>query len=118
MFLKKMHLDGFKSFGRPTDIDFSHPVTGVVGPNGSGKSCVIDAIKWVLGEKSLKQIRSKESTDVIFKGSGSSAPSKYAEVTLYFDNSSKSLHYDGVELNVTKRIDRETKESQYYVTGE
>jgi chromosome segregation protein len=72
----------------------------------------------VLGETSMKQIRSKESTDVIFKGSGSATGAKFAEVTLVFDNSNKVLHYDGSELSVTKRIDRETKESQYLVNGQ
>src|SRR3954470_23789009 len=86
MRLRKLTLNGFKSFADPTEFSFDEPVIGVVGPNGCGKSNVVDAIKWVLGERSSKSLRGKEMTDVIFAGSGGRRPLGMASVTLTFDN--------------------------------
>ncbi|MCH9058506.1 MAG: AAA family ATPase [Planctomycetes bacterium] len=86
MRLAKLSLNGFKSFADPTDFSFDEPMIGVVGPNGCGKSNIVDAIKWVLGERSSKSLRGKEMIDVIFAGSASRKPSGMASVTLTFEN--------------------------------
>ncbi len=86
MRLAKLTLSGFKSFADRTEFRFDDPITGIVGPNGCGKSNVVDAIKWVLGERSSKSLRGKEMTDVIFAGSGGRKPLGMASVTLTFDN--------------------------------
>lgn len=86
MRLAKLTLNGFKSFADRTEFRFDDPITGIVGPNGCGKSNVVDAIKWVLGERSSKSLRGKEMTDVIFAGSGGRRPLGMASVTLTFDN--------------------------------
>lgn len=86
MRLTKLTLSGFKSFADETAFEFSHPITGIVGPNGCGKSNVVDAIKWVLGERSSKSLRGTEMTDVIFAGSAGRKPLGTASVKLTFDN--------------------------------
>jgi chromosome segregation protein len=86
MRLTKLTLAGFKSFADETAFEFDHPITGVVGPNGCGKSNVVDAIKWVLGERSSKSLRGTEMTDVIFAGSAGRKPLGMASVKLTFDN--------------------------------
>src|SRR5512139_2807077 len=86
MRLAKLTLSGFKSFADRTEFTFSDPVTGIVGPNGCGKSNVVDAIKWVLGERSSKSLRGTEMIDVIFAGSAGRKPSGLASVTLTFEN--------------------------------
>ncbi len=86
MRLAKISLAGFKSFAEPTEFRFDHPITGIVGPNGCGKSNVVDAIKWVLGERSAKSLRGDAMLDVIFAGSSSRKPMGAASVTLTFDN--------------------------------
>lgn len=118
MFLKKISFNGFKSFAKPLDLDFNHQMIGIVGPNGSGKSNIVDAIKWVLGERSNKQIRGNVSTDVIFKGSASTPGAKFAEVTLVFDNSAKSLHTELKEIAITRKIAADNGQSEYYINGE
>ncbi|MEK9152769.1 MAG: AAA family ATPase, partial [Patescibacteria group bacterium] len=91
MFLQKLEILGFKSFANRTEMDFLPPsgasqgITGVVGPNGSGKSNVADAIRWVLGEQSIKTLRGKKSEDVIFSGSEKRPRSGYAEVSLFLN---------------------------------
>ena len=87
MRIVKLEMDGFKSFGRHTVFEFPAQITGVVGPNGCGKSNVVDATRWVLGEMSRKSLRTKSSTDVIFSGSATRKPARYAEVSITFDNS-------------------------------
>ena len=104
IFLKKIIINGFKSFATKTIIDFKHNMSGVVGPNGSGKSNIIDAIKWVLGEKSNKALRSKIGEDVIFHGSKEHNPAKMAEITLEFDNSNRALHYDNDTVSITRKL--------------
>ena len=86
MRLAKLTLSGFKSFADTTEFTFDTPITGVVGPNGCGKSNVVDAVKWVLGERSSKSLRGKEMIDVIFAGSAGRKPLGMASVTLTFEN--------------------------------
>jgi chromosome segregation protein len=104
--LKALELVGFKSFADKTRFDFAKGITAVVGPNGSGKSNVVDAIKWVLGEQSVKSLRGKEMADCIFNGSATRHPLNAAEVTLTFDNAQKRLPVDAPEVSVTRRIYR------------
>ena len=91
---KALELVGFKSFADKTRFEFPQGITVVVGPNGSGKSNVVDAIKWVLGEQSVKSLRGKEMADVIFNGSGTRKPMNVAEITLTLDNSNHLLPID------------------------
>lgn len=86
MRLAKLVLSGFKSFADPTEFRFDAPITGIVGPNGCGKSNVVDAIKWVLGERSAKSLRGGAMLDVIFAGSAARKPAGMASVTLCFEN--------------------------------
>jgi len=115
MFLKRIEMHGFKSFADKVTINFDHPVTGVVGPNGCGKSNITDAIRWVLGEQSVKSMRSSTMTDVIFTGSTQRRMVNMAEVTLIFDNSERSLASDYHEVEVTRRIHRTSHEGEYYI---
>ena len=104
--LKAIELAGFKSFADRTRFEFDGGITGIVGPNGSGKSNVVDAIKWVLGEQSMKKLRSNDSTDVIFGGAVGRAPLGSAEVTLTFDNSQNIFRLDTPEVHITRRVYR------------
>ncbi len=104
--LKALELVGFKSFADKTRFEFPRGITVVVGPNGSGKSNIVDAIKWVLGEQSVKSLRGKEMADVIFNGSGSRRAMNSAEVTLTFDNSANLLAVDTPEVHITRRVYR------------
>jgi len=107
--LKKLFLKGFKSFGRPSLITFSDRVTAIVGPNGSGKSNIIDAIKWVFGEQSKKELRASEKFDMIFSGSESLPPAGSAYVELVFEE-------NGEEITVARELKR-TGENTYYLNG-
>lgn len=118
IFLKKFYAYGFKSFADETTIDFKHEMTGIVGPNGSGKSNIVDAFRWVLGEQSMKDMRGGDKFDMIFKGSSTNPPSKYAQVTLTFDNSQRSLHYDKDEISITRKLYRDTGDTKYYINNE
>ncbi|AMC93296.1 chromosome segregation protein SMC [Erysipelothrix larvae] len=115
MFLKRIELQGFKSFADKTVINFDHSVTGVVGPNGCGKSNISDAIRWVLGEQSVKSMRGSSMTDIIFNGSEKRRRVNLAEVTLVFDNAEKPLNSDFEEVEVTRRLYRDTRESEYLI---
>src|SRR3972149_735843 len=112
---KALELVGFKSFADRTRFEFPVGITVVVGPNGSGKSNVVDAIKWVLGEQSLKSLRGKEMADVIFNGSGTRRAMNWAEVTLTFDNSHRVLPVDTPEVHLTRRAFR-GGEGDYLIT--
>ncbi|MDR0870704.1 MAG: chromosome segregation protein SMC [Planctomycetaceae bacterium] len=112
--LRAVELCGFKSFADRTRLEFEEGICAVVGPNGSGKSNIVDAIKWVLGEQSLKKLRSSESTDVIFNGSQDRAPLGSAEVTLSFDNSKKTFNIETPEVHITRRIYR-SGEGEYLI---
>ena len=91
MFLKRLEVFGFKSFAERLDISFSNGITAIVGPNGSGKSNVSDAVRWVLGEQSAKQLRGSNMADVIFKGTEARKPLSYCEVSLVFDMRTRVL---------------------------
>ncbi len=112
--LKALELIGFKSFAEKTRFEFPSGITAVVGPNGSGKSNVVDAIKWVLGEQSVKSLRGKEMADVIFNGSGSRGALNTAEVTLTFDNTKRALPLDTNEVHITRRVYR-SGEGEYLI---
>src|SRR4029079_13783381 len=104
--LKALELVGFKSFADKTRFDFPPGITVVVGPNGSGKSNIVDAIKWVLGEQSIKSLRGKEMADVIFNGSSSRRALNSAEVTLTFNNDDGRLPVETPEVHITRRVYR------------
>ncbi len=112
--LKALELVGFKSFADRTRFEFPSGITVVVGPNGSGKSNVVDAIKWVLGEQSVKSLRGREMADVIFNGSGGRRATNAAEVTLTFDNTKHLLPIDSPEVHITRRVYR-SGEGEYLV---
>jgi len=115
--LLALELFGFKSFADRTRFEFPDGITVVVGPNGSGKSNVVDAIKWVLGEQSVRSLRGKEMTDVIFAGSAARKPLNYAEVSLVFDNAAGDLPVAMPEVQIMRRVTRDG-ESEYLVNGE
>jgi chromosome segregation protein len=104
--LKALELLGFKSFADRTRFEFPPGITAVVGPNGSGKSNVVDAIKWVLGEQSVKSLRGREMADVIFNGSPSRRGTNSAEITITLDNSKRLLAVDAPEVHITRRVYR------------
>lgn len=116
MFLKRIELQGFKSFADKTLISFEQGVTGIVGPNGCGKSNVNDAIRWALGEQSAKSLRSGQNmTDIIFSGSESRKAVNLARVTLVFDNSVKIFHSPFEEIEITREVRRNTGQSTCYL---
>ncbi len=112
--LKALELVGFKSFADKTRFEFPPGITVVVGPNGSGKSNVVDAVKWVLGEQSVKSLRGKEMADVIFNGSGARRQLNTAEITLTLDNSSGVLPIDAPLVHITRRVYR-SGEGEYLI---
>jgi chromosome segregation protein len=112
--LKALELFGFKSFADRTRFEFPEGITVVVGPNGSGKSNVVDAIKWVLGEQSVRNLRGKASTDVIFAGSTARKALNAAEVSLVFDNTTRELPVESDEVRIMRRVYR-SGESEYLV---
>lgn len=114
MYLKQLETVGFKSFAERIQIDFVPGITAIVGPNGSGKSNVTDAIRWVLGEQSVRSLRGSKMEDVIFQGSDSRNPLNVAEVTLLLDNSNYTLPLDYEEVSVTRRIYR-SGASEFYI---
>lgn len=116
MRLKKLYIHGFKSFADRVEMTFEHGVTGVVGPNGCGKSNISDAVRWVLGEQSARQLRGSKMEDVIFNGTEKRRRMAYCEVTLTFDNEDHSLPSDYTEVAVTRRVFR-TGESEYLLNG-
>lgn len=115
MFLKRIELQGFKSFADKTVISFDSDVIGIVGPNGCGKSNINDAIRWVLGEQSVKSLRGTSMSDVIFSGSDTRKAVNMAEVTLVFDNTLHFLHVDYEEVEITRRLHRATGEGEYFL---
>ena len=116
MFLKRIELQGFKSFADKTVIQFDQDITGIVGPNGCGKSNVNDAIRWVLGEQSVKSLRSGTNmSDIIFSGSEYRKPVNMARVTLVFDNSTRVFDSDFDEIEITRQILRANNEASYFI---
>ena len=117
MYLKSIKANGFKSFAEKIDIELTTGITGVVGPNGSGKSNIVDAIRWVLGEQSIKSLRGDGTmTDVIFQGSKSRSAAKRASVSLVFDNSDHYLNSDFNEIEVTRTV-YNTGENEYFINN-
>lgn len=118
MYLKEIKISGFKSFADKTNITLDDNITCIVGPNGSGKSNIIDAVKWVLGEQSIKSLRgSNNMSDVIFAGSKSRSPLNLASVSLVFDNSDSYLKVPYTEISVTRKVFR-SGENEYYLNNE
>ena len=116
MYLKSLELQGFKSFANRIVLQFHNGITGVVGPNGSGKSNVSDAIRWVLGEQSAKQLRGGSMQDVIFAGTQQRRPMSYAYVAITLDNADHALPIDYEEVTVARRLYR-SGESEYLING-
>ncbi len=114
MQLIKMELRGFKSFADKTTLTFDKGITAIVGPNGSGKSNISDAIRWVMGEQNVRQLRGQKSEDIIFSGTEKRRPQGAAEVSLYFDNSDHQLDVEFAEVVVTRRIFR-SGESEFFI---
>lgn len=114
MHLKRLDIVGFKAFADRTSVDFVQGVTAVVGPNGSGKSNITDAIRWVLGEQSVKSLRGSKMEDIIFAGSDTRKPLNVAEVTLTLENDDQFLPIDYHEVSVTRRVYR-SGESEFYI---
>ena len=118
MYLKEIQATGFKSFADKLNINLDENITCIVGPNGSGKSNVVDAVRWVLGEQSVKNLRGSDSmTDVIFSGSKSRNSLNVASVTLIFDNSDNYLKIPYTEVSIKRRVYR-TGENEYFLNGE
>lgn len=117
MYLKNIRANGFKSFADKVDIEINRGITGVVGPNGSGKSNIVDAVKWVLGEQSVKALRGDSSmSDVIFAGSKSRGAQSRASVSLVFDNSDHYLNSEFNEIEI-KRVVYKSGENEYYINN-
>ena len=118
MYLKTIKISGFKSFANRIQIDLEDKITGIVGPNGSGKSNIVDAVRWVLGEQSVKSLRGDDSmTDVIFSGSKTREQLNVASVTLIFDNSDHTLPLDFNEVSIKRRVYRDGT-NEYFLNNE
>ncbi len=118
MFLKRIELHGFKSFADKSIIEFQSGITGIVGPNGCGKSNISDAVRWVLGEQSVKSLRGSNMSDVIFNGSEDRKPQNVAEVTLVFNNEDRFMNFDYNEVEITRRLYRQNNEAEYLINKE
>ncbi|HDH03947.1 MAG TPA: hypothetical protein ENH22_00300, partial [Candidatus Campbellbacteria bacterium] len=116
MHLKRLELSGFKSFAKPAKLEFPAPISGIVGPNGSGKSNVVEAMRWVLGEQSMKSLRGKRGEDLIFNGSQTAPRLGKASVSLIFDNRNKNLPIDFDEVKITRKVFRDGV-NEYFINN-
>ena len=116
MYLKSIEIHGFKSFANKIVFEFPDGITGIVGPNGSGKSNVADAVRWVLGEQKIKQLRGARMEDVIFAGTSARKPQSYAYVAITLDNSDHKLKLDFDEVTISRRVYR-SGESEFMING-
>ena len=114
MKLLKLILQGFKSFADKTTIEFADGMTVIVGPNGCGKSNISDAVRWVLGEQNVRNIRGQKAEDVIFSGSEVRSQKNAATVTLVFDNSNNELPLDTAEVSIARKVYRDG-ESEFFI---
>lgn len=116
MYLQKIEIYGFKSFAEKIKIDFKNGITAIVGPNGSGKSNIVDAIRWVLGEQSMKSLRGQKSEDIIFNGTEFRKKLGFAEVSIYFSNEDGFFNIEFKEIKITRKIYR-NGESEYSINN-
>ena len=116
MYLKSIEIQGFKSFANKILLEFHNGITAIVGPNGSGKSNISDAVRWVLGEQSAKQLRGASMQDVIFAGTAERKPLSYAYVAITMDNSDHLIPVNFQEVTVARRVYR-SGESEYLLNG-
>ena len=116
MYLDKLEIHGFKSFGDAVKLNIPKGITGVIGPNGSGKSNVADALRWVLGEQSAKTLRGTKMEDIIFAGTEKRKPLGYAEVAMHIKNDDRKLPIDYEDVVVKRRVYR-SGESEYFLNG-
>jgi chromosome segregation protein len=114
MYLKRLEIQGFKTFATRTVFEFQPGITAIVGPNGSGKSNLADAVRWVLGEQSMVALRCKQASELLFAGGGKRPPAGLAEVALTIDNSDRLLPIDFDEVTITRRVTR-TGENEYFI---
>ena len=114
MYLKRLEMQGFKSFADKTTLEFMPGITSVIGPNGSGKSNIADAIRWILGEQSMKSLRGAKTQDIIFAGTQNRKSLGFAEASLIFDNADGALPIEYSEVTVTRKIYR-SGETGYYI---
>lgn len=115
MHLKKsIELQGFKSFANKINFEFDEGITGIVGPNGSGKSNIADAVRWVLGAQSAKQLRGAKMEDVIFAGTENRRPVSYSQVDITIDNHDRRMAIDYLEVTISRRVYR-SGESEFYI---
>ena len=116
MLLKRLELSGFKSFAHPTILEFATPITAIVGPNGSGKSNIVEAMRFVLGEQSMKSLRGKRGEDLIFHGSKSLPRLGRASIAVVFDNAKEAFHLDYDEVEIRRVVYRDGT-NQYFLNG-
>ena len=116
MYLKSIEINGFKSFANKIVFEFPQGITGIVGPNGSGKSNIGDAVRWVLGEQSARQLRGSKMEDVIFSGTQSRRPMGFAYVAITFENANRIIPLDYEEVTVARRVYR-SGDSEYLIIG-
>jgi chromosome segregation protein len=116
MYLEKLEIQGFKSFASPSTLVFNRDLTAIVGPNGSGKSNVADAVRWVLGEQSVKTLRGKKSEDVIFAGSDTKNKLGFAQVSLYLNNKDRRADVDYEQIVITRKVER-SGDTEYLINN-
>lgn len=116
MFLKRLEMQGFKSFSEKIRLDFKSGITGIVGPNGSGKSNISDAIRWVLGEQNARNLRGDKMEDIIFSGTKNRKALGFAEVSIILDNCDRRIDIDYSEIAITRKVYR-SGESSYFING-